>query len=222
MAAKSIPLATYVDELRHTVVVAMQNFDIWWVYKQRQDRTRYINVLNAYPAFFQTSLHAHFVALIVALYRLYETRNDTFNLTELMKRVESETAISPQSLSAIKRKIAAARKQWVKVCILRNEAFGHRAHSRSVSEVFKKAGVTPNELRGLIHRTKNIMNAISCELDNSTHTFNLRATADTRRILNDLKELKKMRSNTPVNRTSGKRSASERAASRGRRLPSRQ
>ena len=219
MVPKAVPLATYIEELRHVVVVAMQNFDIWWVYKQRQDRARYIGVLNAYPSFFQTSLHAHFVALIVALYRVYETRSDTINLAELMKRVGRETTISPRKLSGINRRIATAGKLWVKVCILRNEAFGHRANSRSVSDVFKKAGVTPNELRGLIYSTRDIVNAISCELDGSRHAFILRATADTRRMLKDLKELKALRFNTPVNRTSGKRGASPRTPSRGRLLP---
>lgn len=188
MGAKPIPLETYIEELQHSVVVAMHNFDIWWMYKR--DRARYVGVLNSYPAFFQTSLHAHFVALVVTLYRIYETRTDTFNITDVMKRVESEKLLSPRKLAALKRRVENARKLWVKVSILRNEAFGHRTKSQPVAGVFKKANTTANQLRSLVQKTKDIVNMFSHELYRNTHAFNLRATSDTKRVLQDLKGLK--------------------------------
>ena len=211
MAAKPVPLSDYVTELRHTVVVAMQNFDVWWVYKQRRDRSRFVDVLNTYPAFFQASIHAHFVALIMALYRLYETRTDTFNLTEVVNRLETELALPSRKLAGIKRRVENARRLWIKVSILRNEAFGHRSNSRSVSDVFRKAGVTANQLRSLIQKTKQIVNLVSQELDGSSHAFNLRATSDTRRMLTDL-EGKAVRSNKALKTDLRKRASPARSA----------
>lgn len=75
----------YISDLRQTVNAAQLNFDIWWAYKSSDTRPVYIDVLNRYPQFFQTSLHAHFVALLIALYRLYEKREGTFNVPKLLR-----------------------------------------------------------------------------------------------------------------------------------------
>jgi len=195
MSGSPVSLANYVDDLRHTVALAGMNFDVWWTYKQRRDRARFVDVLNDYPLFFQTSLHAHFVAMIDALYRLYETRTDTFNFPQLLRRIEKEKAIKARPLAAIRSRLRAAKSAWVKVSVLRNNAFGHRANNQSVTDVFGVAKITPNELRGLIRRSKEIVNAISVELDGSTHAFNLGAQRDTRRVLTNLKRFRALRSN---------------------------
>ena len=75
----------YVKEVQHTCLVAGLNYEIWWTYKEKKSRKRFVDILNKYPLFFQTSLHAHFVAMIVALYRLFETRQDTVNFSGLIK-----------------------------------------------------------------------------------------------------------------------------------------
>ena len=73
-----------VKELQNALTVAGLNYEIWWVYKEKESRKRFVDTLNTYPLFFQTSLHAHFVAMIVSLYRLFETRNDTINIPQLI------------------------------------------------------------------------------------------------------------------------------------------
>ncbi len=204
MSKAIVPVASYVEELRHTIQVAALNFDVWWAYKQRRDRARFVEVLNAYPLFFQTSIHAHFVALVVALYRVYETRPDTFNVHELMRRLESERGLSRRTLAPIRRRVAAAKKQWIKVSVLRNKAFGHRANAYSVGDVFRQAQMKPNDLRRLLRRTQRLLNRISYALDRSSHAFNLRASMDTKRMLADLKAYNIERSNRPLHRTRGR------------------
>jgi len=200
----AVPVASYVEELRHTMQVAALNFDVWWSYKQRRDRARFVDVLDAYPLFFQTSIHAHFVALVVALYRVYETRSDTFNVHELMRRLENEAALPRKALASIRRRITGAKKQWIKVSVLRNRAFAHRANAQSVGDVFRQAQVKPNDLRRLLRRTQGLLNRISYALDRSSHAFNLRASKDTKRMLADLKAYNIERSNTVLHRTRGR------------------
>jgi AbiU2 len=187
----------------------MNNFDIWWVYKQRRDRRRFVDVLNEYPAFFQTSLHAHFVALIVALYRLYEPKTDTFNLTHFMKRLETEATIPRRKLADLRRRIRTVMPIWRKVSIIRNNAFGHRSTGLTVQEAFKRAAITPNQLRAQIKKTTKILNAISLELDGSTHAFNLRGTEDTRRVLSALKRIRSSRSNPSLKPPRRRQSAAQ-------------
>ncbi len=77
----------YILELRQTISVANLHYEVWWVFKDKEVCDEYIKTINQYSLFFQTTIHAHFVATIVTLYRIYETRNDTYNIQGLFKRL---------------------------------------------------------------------------------------------------------------------------------------
>ena len=177
----------YIEELRHTAITAGFNYDIWWVYKGSDTRPKYTETMNRYNLFFQTSLHAHLIALLVELYRLYETRSDTFNIPSLLRLLKIMNAVPPAELKSLNERYAAVKPLWVKVNILRNKAFGHRSSAHTVEEVFNEAGVTPNELRQLVEAAKAILNTITQTIANTTDAFNLEAREDTLRLLNCLK-----------------------------------
>ena len=180
----------YVQELQHSVQVAALNFDVWWVYKSKDTRPQYVETMNRYGLFFQTSIHAHFVALLVALYRIYETREDTYNIPSLIKTIKKNASLSTSALSAIQSIYDEARPLWKKVSILRNKAFGHRSKAHTVDEVFAEAGVSADELKRLVALTKDLLNEITHALYDSMHAFNLDATHATLRMLSDLKNLR--------------------------------
>lgn len=177
----------YIEELRDTVRVAWLNYEIWWVYKSSDTRPEYVDTMNRYTLFFQTSVHAHFVALLVALYRLYETRDDTYNIPTFLTLLREQGSVSEATLAELDALYAKAKPLWVKVSILRNKAFGHRSKAHSVSEVFAEAGVTPYELRDLAEMTRTLLNTASLAWANNAHAFNLTSQADTLDLLRDLK-----------------------------------
>ncbi len=177
-----------IEELRHTITVAALNYDVWWVYKSKDTRPRYLGTMNRYGLFFQTSLHAHFVALLVALYRLYEKREDTINIPSLLRRLRSEQTLSTAVLDELDAIYARAKPLWVKVSILRNKAFGHRSRAHSVADTFREAAVSPDQLKQLVETTKKLLNTLTRAWDRSTHAFNLGAREDLIELLNDLRE----------------------------------
>ncbi len=177
----------YVAELQHTVTTAWLNYEIWWVYKSTDTRPEYLDTMNRYTLFFQTSLHAHFVALLVELYRLYETRQDTYNIPTFLKLLKERNAIPEATADALATMYAEAKPLWLKVNALRNKAFGHRSKAHSVAEVFAEARVTPNELRDLAELTRRLLNTATQAWARSTHVFDLSSRADTLQMLRDLK-----------------------------------
>jgi hypothetical protein len=177
----------YVGELRHTVTTAWLNYEIWWVYKSSDTRPEFVDTMNKYKMFFHTSIHAHFVALLVALYRLYETRGDTYNLPNFLKLLKDRAAVPEETLKELEKLYAKAKPLWVKVSILRNKAFGHRSKAHSVSEAFDEAGVTPNELRDLAEVTRTLLNTATLAWKDTSHAFNLTSRDDTLKMLTDLK-----------------------------------
>ena len=177
---------TYIRELRQAVNWAALNYEIWWVYKSEETRPQYVETMNRYVIFFRTSIHAHFVALLSALYRIYETRKNTYNLPTFLGRLRERELLHRDKLDELDGLYQDAKPLWIKVSILRNEAFGHRSVDLDFDKVFKKAAVTPDELRVLIEKTQSLMNALSRAVDNSIHAFNTGARDDTIRLLEDL------------------------------------
>src|SRR5262249_34437624 len=154
------------------------NFDVWWVYSGAGNREQYLEVLNRFPMFFQTGIHAHFVALVIALARLFEARRDTINVPALVKLLGSK--LSNAEKRRIEALIAEALPLWKKVTLIRSNVFAHRNNTWSVEELFRKADLTPNGVRQLIKLSKEIVNALSHNFDRSGHAFNLRADRETR------------------------------------------
>lgn len=183
-------IAKNVKEIQNALTVAGLNYEIWWVYKEKESRKRFVDTLNTYPLFFQTSLHAHFVAMIVSIYRVYETRKDTINLPQLIKKLENQNAISKQEIKRIKSDIEQIKPLWVKVAVLRNKMFGHRSNALDHDEIWKEANVTPNQFKKVIDESKRILNEITSLWNRSGHAFNLTATRDTVELLEDLKQLR--------------------------------
>ena len=182
-----------VSELQHAIIVAGLNYEIWWTYKEKECRKRYVAILNTYPLFFQTSLHAHFVAMIVALYRLYETRKDTVNLPQLIKLLKNQGSISNPELKRIESEIKKINPLWIKVSVLRNKMFGHRSNALNYDGIWKEAKVTPNQFKQLIDESKRILNEITSLWNRSGHAFNLSSPKDTVDLLEDLKPLNEPR-----------------------------
>jgi hypothetical protein len=179
----------HVKELQHAIVVAKLNYEIWWVYKEKNSRKRFVDVLNNYPLYFQTSLHAHFVAMVIALYRLYETRKDTMNLPRLVKLLRKYSTLSIDEIKSMESDIGRIRPLWQKVSILRNDMFGHRSNKHDDDDVWKKTSVTPNQFKKLIDDSEDILNRVTHVWARRTHAFNLSATGDAQRLLEDLKRL---------------------------------
>lgn len=182
-----------VQELQHAITVSGLNYEIWWVYREKESRKRYVDTLNKYPLFFQISLHAHFVAMIVTLYRLYEKRKDTINLPQLIKLLKGEASIPQKELKRIETDINKIKPLWIKVSVLRNKMFGHRSKSLDYDGVWKEAQVTPNQFKQLIDESKSILNEITSLWNRSGHAFNLSSTKDTVDLLEDLKRLNEER-----------------------------
>jgi AbiU2 len=176
-----------IKELQDAATTASLNYDVWWILRGDETRPKYVDVMNQYRLYFHAAIGAHFAALLLALYRLYETRSDTHNIPKFLDRLKMDGALRAEDLGPLYAQLATARPLWVKVSILRNNVYGHRALDQDIEEAFQKAGVTPNDFRDLVALTKDLLNNLTLKLRGSAHAFNLSATRDTLRALDVLK-----------------------------------
>jgi hypothetical protein len=181
----------YITALANTIESASLHFDIWWVYKEQESRLKYVDTLNNYLNFFQTSLQAHFISIVIELYKIFETRKETINFSRLIKLIARDNLLEPDTLSKIQANKKVIKDLWRKIAILRSELFAHISIDLSYNEIFQKADITPNQLKDLIEKSKNLLNQILESLDKNTYSFELEATEDTVRVLENLKHIKK-------------------------------
>src|SRR3989338_1677601 len=179
----------WLKELHQIVAMAELNYEVWWVYNSKETLSKYINIMNSYPDFFLTSNHAHFVAYVVELYKLYEKGKDNKNIPGLLELLKEEKKMTNQDIKELENICQEARPLWEKINVLRSETFAHRSRKLGIKEVFRKARISPNEIKQLINLSKEIFGKIVEKSNRYISFFSLDVTADTEQLLKDLLEL---------------------------------
>ncbi len=177
----------YVTELQNVLIFAGLIYDVWWIFNNRESRKKLIEPLTLYyPNFIITSSNAYLVALIVASYRVFETRHDTFNMPNLIKLIKKEEIVRPDNILRFEGKLKNIKQIWIKISILRNEMFAHKSNSLATKAIWRKAGLTPDALKCFIEDSKILLNEITEARFNSGHIFGQSASEDTKSLLEDL------------------------------------
>ena len=180
-------LREHLAGVHQLLIRASLNHQIWWTYKSKDTRPVYVKTMNEYLTFFSCGIHAHFLAYVVAMYAMYETRKDTYNCNQLVKLLAVEPGVVRHQLNEVKVLIAEAKPIWVKVGVLRNEVFGHLAAGTSSSEAFAKAAAKPDDLAHLLELSRRLLNAVRAEVGIGRHAYALTARDDTIKLLERLK-----------------------------------
>jgi hypothetical protein len=143
------PRKELIKRVHDSVLAAELHYQIYWIYKNRDDRAKYIDTLNRYLGFFAQSIQAHFIALVVVLYATYEDRRDTINLARLYED-------SPAELKAtVSTDFTRAKSIWKKIAVLRNNHFGHVTERLEIDAVFETADVRYDEIKELSNFRRN-------------------------------------------------------------------
>ncbi|HVA69070.1 MAG TPA: hypothetical protein VNF45_07125 [Candidatus Binataceae bacterium] len=167
-------------QITDRITSAYMIYRVWRIYTEPDDRAKYLKVLQRYNTFFLTSRHAHFLATIVALYGLYETRRESISLSRLVKDTRDD-----KLRRELEPMLDEAKSIWRKVAIVRNNIYAHLLDSNSQA-IFSGAALSPNEIERLIELSKQLVNKLSYAHDHSTHAFNLNAAPDTYNLLDVL------------------------------------
>lgn len=147
--------------------------------------------MNHYVNYFAISERAHMTTLIVLLYRLLESRKDTYSFKHFFRFSRDNALYEEGEIIDFEKLYKDMEPTAKRVRILRNSVYGHRPIGYTVDEMFKKAALTPNQLKELIEKCKLLVNKMNQALNDSTHAYNLPTREDTIRLLDDLEELRK-------------------------------
>lgn len=151
--AGALPLSSRFNSAVITLTVASASYDIWWFYKGKS--TRDLDAMNNFPTFFLYDEEAHFRNMIVGLYTLYDDYPGTITIKSLIHEMERDTA------KPIWRKYKAVHNTVKKISHLRHNVIAHRNAVESYEDVFRKAGLRPDDLKKLISDSLTLLTMIA-------------------------------------------------------------
>lgn len=175
------------DLVGHIAVRARVFLDIWWVYDGKPSREKHLETMNRFSEFYRFEPHAHFVAMVMYLSQLFESRDETLNLPSLLKNARSVGVLKSASeqgfliLDSVKPLVS-------KVMILRSNLFAHRNAKLSYKEVFDKAKVTQDQLRELSKAALHIANLLGIAAGINEKLFHTLAPSHAEAVLIALAE----------------------------------
>jgi hypothetical protein len=162
-------------------------YDIWYFYEGEDTRPLILDTMNLYSEYFRFDVHAHFVSLIVHLAALFEVRQKTINFPGLIQEAEASILVSSAAIHEAKTLLAQAQPLRAKVVILRSNLFAHRSASLAYDETFRKAAITPNQLRDLTELGLTIANVMLRARNSPEQFFHIPSLSDAKKMLNSLR-----------------------------------
>ncbi len=120
-------------------------FEAWWQSAGVEGRAEFKEFWEEYWEFWRFNEHAMQFAFIVYTAGLYEKRSGTVNFRTLW--AEAEPYASDASRAEFKQRLNMAEPMAQSVTLLRSNAMAHRSMALSYRDAFKKANVTPDQLR---------------------------------------------------------------------------
>ncbi len=173
--------------VKDALVAASEHYNIWYIYKNDKDRPKYANVMNRYLSFFRASISAHFTAMLLTLSKVLDknTRNNRISVYSLIAFAKENNIIESTKMEEIEKNLSVSDKAYEKLQVLRNNVFAHLGKIDS-TEAFKKAGISPNDLRDLIDQSIDILRKIYYACDQNDFAFDYYSKEDTYSLLDSL------------------------------------
>jgi hypothetical protein len=181
----------YVESLKDTLFAAGINWDIYSVYKRDDNRVAHHDVLLRYGRFFAFSLHARFVASIIAIYRALERNASTINLYILLDAIRAAHMISEQDLQPFRQQLSSFEAVWHRVAIIRSSVFAHENRDQDSDYYFQRANLSPEQISGLINDTQSLLSSLTVALYKNPITFEHPIADELVQLLTDLRHLRK-------------------------------
>ena len=174
-----------IARLHDTLVYANVDHDIWSVLKGPTQGNRFKSTIEQHANYFSAAIRAHHMAAIIGLASMYEKKGATFNIPNLLDAIDNlpQASKAPKAVcDELAKRSAAATKIAKKVSLIRNNVFGHMSRTLSTDATYKKAGLTDDELRGIIDQTRELLNYASTHIDatgySACHSINFAARDD--------------------------------------------
>ena len=177
--------------MRNSVIVANESYDIWWIYTK--DKMKYVGVINKYIGFLSSSIHAHFVAMLLSISKVLDLKDrKNLSILTLINYAKEHALIDESILQNSEKELFKQKELISKIQILRNNHFAHISKNLKYSQVLQKAEIKYDDFKNIIDASGKILNDISYAFDLSKlSSFGFGAENDTHLLLGTLIDAEK-------------------------------
>jgi len=137
------------------VLAANACFEIWVLLRDASVPDFVEAARRKYEDFFLPTKHAHLVAIMSALFKLYDSRSDVISIPAVRKK------LSPSEAAATEADLTAATAIWKKIKIPRHKFFAHRDGSKTAQQILAEAGLSVAEMKDLIDLSRRLVDQLS-------------------------------------------------------------
>jgi len=166
---------------------ARSNYDVWWIYVNKDDRLKYFRVQFHYKEFFETIGRANITTVIIELYKLFDKSNKALSLNKIIKDAQRINIIDKKDFDKLREIMRQAESLWKKIAILRSNLFAHRSKIDTKKEIYRIANITPNQIKELTELGLEILNYIMVKSGKRERQFEAFIVRDTYNVFDGLK-----------------------------------
>jgi hypothetical protein len=174
------------EEVFQELCRARKTYEAWWNLRNTKVWSRYLHAMNVYSEYFRVAVHSHFVAMLMALFRLYDTDRRALSLPRLVAALQSEPAVPRAVRLTAERSVARSQPTLDKMRVLRDKVFAHHDRAYSHERAFREAKLTGNEVRRILDRSLRAVNLLMEVRGKGTYSFGCHTQKHLLRMLDDL------------------------------------
>lgn len=143
-----------INDLKISIDEAVRHREIWWELGYSQNRSKFKNEFASkrFNHFLHASYEAHAITMYLALGRIFDpdTRSSSFSTLKVNLRSLGHLEL----VKTIENQLKPYSELVKKVLDIRSKTVAHSDLSHTESLVLKANAITPNELKLLIHQTR--------------------------------------------------------------------
>jgi len=166
---------------------AHYSYEIWWILISKDGKGKYFNAYLHFKEFFEPVAYSNLTSMIIALYKLYENRRDTLNFEKLYNKVDKLELLDKNSKNNFMKRQKECKNIWKKVTIIRSNLLAHRNYKLTRNQIYKKAKLSPNQMKRLIELSLKNFNALWLKVEKYPKKLDNFTNRDTLQVLKALK-----------------------------------
>jgi hypothetical protein len=143
-----------INDLKISIDEAVRHREIWWELGYSKNRSKFKNEFRStrFNHFLHASYEAHAITMYLALGRIFDSDSRSSSICTLKKNLKSSGHIG--LVKAIETQLKPYSELVKKVLDVRSKTIAHTDLSHTEYLVFRNNSITPDELKALIHQTR--------------------------------------------------------------------
>ena len=171
----------YLHDLWRSLTNAGMSCRVWRVLmegtmeaKFGQSRAQeWVGAINSYPGFFEPTMRACMMHMIIGLHNVFHGVERTVNLPRISEQLRKHEHIADESLDKVREVLANTLDSRKKIAKLRNKAIAHRDKKQIGKDLFSEHKLTAEEVEELFSTGHQLLNLLSSESINHTYSANI-------------------------------------------------